>query len=92
MAKPRADLGAMMVSKGTAAQAAPHQPLPEPAKAPAAAPRSRETKALTVKLDGELYQRLRMLVRQREDSTGQRVSHQDVMVEGLLAILEREGQ
>jgi hypothetical protein len=82
----------MMVTKTKAAEAVPHQPIPLEASATAAPTGDAGLpKALTVKLDGRLYKRLRNLARAREDSTGRRVSHQEIMVEALLSLLEKEG-
>jgi hypothetical protein len=80
----------MMVTKTKAAEAVPHQPASE---APATAASTSDAglpKALTVKLEGRLYKRLRDLARDREDRTGRRVSHQEIMVEALLGLLDRE--
>jgi hypothetical protein len=106
VAKPRGDLGAMVVPKATAAQAVPHTPLPSPPPAPAvarpaapvaspalaAAPAADQgpPKALTVKLDGATYRRLRRHCQDRENATGKAPTHQEVMVAALLAYLTAE--
>ena len=94
MAKPRGDLGALVVPKSTAAQAVPHA-LPEPPAAKSAAlPTEVEgaalAKALTVKLDGATYRRLRRYCQDRENATGRAPTHQEVMVAALVALLARE--
>ncbi|MFT8246603.1 hypothetical protein [Roseomonas sp. BN140053] len=96
MAKPRGDLGALVVPKATAAQAVPHaQATPSPAIAPAsvAVPAGQDggaPKALTVKLDAATYRRLRRYCREEEDATGKAPTHQQVMVAALLAFLPPE--
>lgn len=99
MARPKGDLSALFVPKATAAQAIPHTPVPAPApsivedpaqtiRAPEPVPSAAvRTKALTVKLDLPTYQRLRRYCAAREDGTDDRVTHQDVMVEALLKLL-----
>jgi hypothetical protein len=91
MARPKGDLSALFVPKATAAQAIPHIPVPAPTiPAPEPVPSDAvRTKALTVKLDLPTYQRLRRYCAAREDGTGDRVTHQDVMVEALLTLLDR---
>jgi hypothetical protein len=86
----------MMVTKTKAAEAVPHQAAQqEPVssqvdtKPPAA---FTGTKALTVKLDGALYARLVQLAHERHLATGKRVTHQDIMVEGLLTVLKKAGK
>lgn len=95
MAKPRGDLGALVVPKSTAAQAVPHALPPEPPAAKSAAlPTEVEgaalAKALTVKLDGATYRRLRRYCQDRENATGRAPTHQEVMVAALVAFLARE--
>lgn len=92
MVKPRGDLGALVVPKATAAQAVPHAPAPAPPGGkPAPLPREGEeagpAKALTVKLDGATYRRLRRYCQASENATGRAPTHQEVMVSALLAFL-----
>jgi hypothetical protein len=85
----------MVVTKTKAAEAVPHQPAaaePQAVAATAPPPAFTSTKALTVKLDGALYARLVQLAHERHLATGKRVTHQDIMVEGLLAVLEKAGK
>jgi hypothetical protein len=97
MAKPRADLGAMVVTKGDAAQAVPHQPsVPSQSHVPPTASQQRgapeAVKALTVKVPDSFYWRLRDLCDERGRATGRRPTHQEIMMEGLAAILEKAGR
>jgi hypothetical protein len=103
VAKPRGDLGALIVPKAAAAQAVPHAPAPSapaPTVPPAAPPRAASPprpvdggapKALTVKLDGPTYRRLRRHCQDQENATGREPTHQEVMVAALLAFLEGQG-
>lgn len=79
-----------MVMKTKAADAIPHQPAPAEI-IPTAGQTSAftGTKALTVKLDGALYARLVQFAHDRRLATGKRTTHQDIMVEGLLTVLEK---
>ena len=95
MARPKGDLGALVVSKATAAAAVPHAAQPAPASVPPAdhtqaASSDAKVRALTVKLRQPEYQRLRQLCANREAATGERVSHQEVMLEALLRLLDAE--
>ena len=95
MARPKGDLGTLVVSKATAAAAIPHAAQPGPAAAapvvpPQAAGGDTKVRALTVKLRQPEYQRLRQLCANREATTGERVSHQEVMLEALLRLLDAE--
>jgi hypothetical protein len=101
VAKPRGDLGSLVVPKAAAAQAIPHAaasappgpppPLPPPPQPlqgePAQPAQGGGPKALTVKLDGAAYRRLRRYCQEQEEATGRRVTHQEVMVEALAAFL-----
>ena len=84
MAKPRADLDKLSISKTTASAAVPFAAIRERTVAPAGGPKS-----LTVKLDAEDYWALRDFCAKRERETGQRVTHQEVMVTALHELLER---
>jgi hypothetical protein len=96
VAKPRGDLDALVVPKATAAQSVPHAPppVPSPAKPTALSAAEGEgagpAKALTVKLDGTTYRRLRRYCQARENATGRAPTHQEVMVAALLAFLASE--
>lgn len=93
MARPRADLGALLVSKATAAQAVPHAPVAPTADArPVVMPQpgGGPPKALTVKLDGPMYWRLQRYCMARGQQEGRRLTHQEVMIEGLRRLLEAE--
>lgn len=95
MARPKADLGALLVSKATAAQAVPHAPVAPAAEARPAVmtrPGGGPPKALTVKLDGAMYWRLQRYCMERGQQEGRRLTHQEVMIEGLRRLLEPEGQ
>jgi hypothetical protein len=110
VARPRGDLGALVVPKVAAAQVVPHAGPPlqtpavqvpatpsAPADAPAAPPAALPAPtgaptALTVKLPPELYRRLRRYCLDREEATGRRVTHQDVMVAALVALLPADGR
>lgn len=85
------------------APVAPALPLPEQPGAGAerhavqqdAAPTLRSnaagpTRAMTLKLPEDVYWRLHELCLSRGRAQGRRVTHQEVMLEGLLALLERE--
>jgi hypothetical protein len=107
VAKPRGDLGALVVPKAKSAEAVPHAPTrapqespppavmrsePTPAKSPVSPPPappvrdSGAAKALTVKLDGATYRRLRRYCQEQEEETGRRVTHQDVMAAALVPL------
>ena len=111
-ARPRGDLGALVVPKAAAAQVVPHAgpPLQRPAVEPPAAPvpavaalpppaaqppqppaPAGAPTALTVKLPPDLYRRLRRYCLEREEAMGRRVTHQDVMVQALVALLPADG-
>jgi hypothetical protein len=87
----------MMVTKAKAAEAVPHQPADVSPGASVGTPLHSSpaflgTKALTVKLEGALYARLVQLAHERHLESGRRVTHQEIMVEGLLALLEKAGR
>jgi hypothetical protein len=97
VAKPRGDLGALVVPKARAAQAVPHALPPDPpatksAALPAPVEGAAPAKALTVKLDGATYRRLRRYCQGRENTTGRAPTHQEVMVAALLAFLTSESE
>jgi hypothetical protein len=76
--------------------ATPSAPADAPAAPPAAlpalpAPTGAPT-AFTVKLSPDLYRRLRRYCLDREEATGRRVTHQDVMVAALVALLPADGR
>lgn len=99
MGKPRGDLGSLVVPKATAAAAVPHAPVIAPTAATEPAPPlppvyaaapfrdASAPKALTVKLDGSTYRRLRQYCQNQENTTGRAPTHQEVMVKALLAFL-----
>jgi len=80
MSKPKGDLSSLIIPKGA------------PEKAPIPAPMSsREgTKSLTVKLSGTDYARLVRYTTQQLERTGRRHTHQEVMAQALLELLERK--
>jgi hypothetical protein len=84
--KPEGDLGSMAISKATAAQTVPFG-APTPV-----APVAARDKSLTVKLDPDLYTRLRDYCYAQERSTGKKLSHQDAMVMGLKMLLDAPRQ
>ena len=85
MARPKGDLGAMVVGKADAAQAVPHVSRATPQAAAVLLP-----KALTVKLTGEDYARLRSYCHTHPDPAGREPSHQAVVVQALRAFLNTE--
>jgi hypothetical protein len=109
MARPKGDLGALVVPKVAAAQVVPHAgpPLQRPAVEAPAAPQAPAVAALpppaaqpprppaqtgaptalTVKLPPDLYRKLRRHCLERKEATGRRVTHQEVMVQALVALL-----
>lgn len=91
MPKPRGDLGDLAVPKQTATLAVPHEAPGFASQVAANTDRpisSTGPRALTVKLDGPLYARLRDYCHARERGTTRRVTHQQVMVDALLAYLD----
>ena len=50
-----------------------------------------DIRALSVRLDDELYRRLRRFVTRHEDQTGQRVTHQAILEIALAEYLTRNG-
>ena len=84
MAKPRVDMDKLGIPKAAAAAAVPFAKPPAPEPAPPGS-----GKSLTVKLEAEDYWALRDYCTQQERATGQRVTHQQVMVAGLRALLGR---
>ena len=90
MAKPRGDMGTLGIPKSQASAAVPFASPAQPAvPSTEAGPAG---KSLTVKLDGADYWALRDYCIAREKATGTRVTHQQVMVEGLRALLRAEGK
>ena len=83
MARPKGDLGAMVVGKADAAQAVPHVSRATTLPAAGLLP-----KALTVKLTGEDYARLRAYCHTHLDPAGREPSHQAVVVQALRAFLD----
>lgn len=80
----------MIVSKAAASQAIPHALAAGPpanVTAPPPSPPATQ-KALTVKLDPDLYWRLQRYCIERGQAEGRRVTHQDVMTEGLRRVLD----
>lgn len=88
MPKPRGDMGSLGIPKAAASAAVPFASSSQPPaqSAEAGAP----GKSLTVKLDGADYWALRDYCTAREKATGQRVTHQQVMVEALRALLKAQ--
>ena len=87
MARPKADLGSLAVSK---------EAPPPPALLPAtAAPAGPEPKGyahtLSLRLTAEQYRRLRRYVAQQEDRTGRRMTHQAIIETALGEFLDRNG-
>lgn len=78
MAKP--DLGAMAISKAKAGATVPFQD-------PASSQASGSPKSLTIKLDGPTYAALRLYCHEREMERGKRVTHQEVAVAAIQALL-----
>jgi hypothetical protein len=84
MAKPRVDMDKLGIPKAAAAAAVPF------AKSPSQEPASPGgDKSLTVKLEAADYWALRDYCTHQERATGQRVTHQSVMVAALRALLGR---
>jgi hypothetical protein len=79
--KPAGDLGAMAISKTKAAEAVPFS------TASQAVPAAGGVKSLTVKLEADVYAALRAYCYEQERHTGNRVTHQQVMVEAIKAFL-----
>lgn len=97
MSRPKGDLSALVVPKGTAAGSAPFQ---EPATAPApATPQVSSPSAgwpepqtaLTVKLDQSIYFKLKDYCLEMQKLNGRRMTHQNVVARALAEFLEREG-
>jgi hypothetical protein len=86
MAKPRVDMDKLDIPKAAAAAAVPFAKPPAATQEPAPLGSG---KSLTVKLEAADYWALRDYCTQQERATGQRVTHQQVMVAGLLALLGR---
>jgi hypothetical protein len=84
MAKPRVDMDRLSIPKAAASAAVPFAPPPSPEPAPPGG-----GKSLTVKLEATDYWALRDYCTQQERATGQRVTHQQVMVTALRALLGR---
>lgn len=75
-------MGQLRIAKGAAQAAVPFSAVSEPAPTPVGEPKS-----LTVKISAEDYWALRDYCAQQGRKTGKRVTHQDVMVEGLHRVL-----
>ncbi len=73
----------MAIPKAAARSAVPFAPSAEPA-----APSPYKPTSLTIRLDGEQYAALRGYCQEEEARTGRRVSHQEVMVRGLMKLIE----
>ena len=84
MAKPRVDMDKLGIPKAAAAAAVPFAKAQSQEPAPPGG-----GKSLTVKLDGPDYWALRDYCIQQERATGKRVTHQQVMVAALQALLGR---
>jgi hypothetical protein len=82
MAKPRPDIDKLSIPKAKAAAAVPFAAESTPGG----------TKSLTVRLSHADYWALRDYCAQHERQTGERLTHQDVMVRGLHGLLAKEGQ
>jgi hypothetical protein len=93
MPKPKGDLASLVVPKAAAAAIPPHaNQMPE---APAAAGSSQAgalAKALTVKVDPDSYWRLQRYCMERGQREGRRVTHQEIMVEALLRLLDERAR
>ncbi len=89
---PKADLGTMAITKAKAAETAPFATPPAAPVAAPIMPVSGGPKSLTVKLEADLYAELRAHCFERERATGSRVTHQQVMVEALRALLDAESK
>ena len=81
--KPAGDLGVMTISKRKAADAVPFGT--DAAQTPQA--RTIGAKSLTVKVDGDLYAELLDYCHEQQKATGSKLTHQQVMVEGLRRVL-----
>ena len=85
--KPVGDLGSMVISKAKAADAVPFGESTAPA---AHQPTGiGGVKSLTVKLEGSMYAELRAYCYEREQATGSKLTHQQVMVQALKAFLPK---
>ncbi len=84
MAKPRVDMDKLGIPKAAAAAAVPFAKPAAPEPVPPG-----NGKSLTVKLEAADYWALRDHCIQQERATGQRVTHQQIMVEALRALLGR---
>lgn len=85
MAKPRVDMDRLSIPKAAAAAAVPFAGTPPPDQAPPGG-----GKSLTVKLEAADYWALRDYCIRQERTTGKRVTHQQVMVTALQALLGRK--
>ncbi len=85
--RPIGDLGALTVSKATAADAVPFV---SAAAAAPVTPTPGMPKSLTVKLDAATYAKLRAYCFAQEQTTGSRITHQEVMVRALVEMLARQ--
>lgn len=84
MTKPRVDMDKLGIPKAAAAAAVPFARSPLPEQTPPG-----NGKSLTVKLEAADYWALRDYCTQQERVTGQRVTHQQVMVTALRDLLGR---
>jgi len=78
----------LAISKTAASGAVPFTKSPTPEPAQRTVPAGGQ-KSLTVKLDADDYWALRDYCAQQERKTGQRVTHQQVLVMGLRELLNR---
>lgn len=85
MAKP--DLGAMAITKAKAGATVPFEQAAPSTPSGGGAPVS-----LTIKLDGPTYAALRKYCHEKEMERGKRVTHQEVAVTAMRALLGIEGQ
>ena len=84
MAKPRVDMDRLSIPKAAASAAVPFAGAPSPEPTPLGS-----GKSLTVKLEATDYWALHDYCTQQERATGKRVTHQQVMVTALQALLGR---
>jgi hypothetical protein len=82
----------MAVTKATAAQAVPHQPLQQDEARPAPRPAAEPVKALTVKVKESLYWRMSDHCQEQGRATGRRLTHQDFAVEAMEFYLKHLGR
>ena len=82
--RPSGNMDAMAIPKAEARSAVPFAPSAEPKTGQS----PYKPTSLTIRLDGEQYAALRGYCQEEEGRTGRRVSHQEVMVRGLMALIE----